>query len=153
MISDKTVEITFEPVVCKGKCPNITYYYLLSDHQASVINQVSCTGNYFIFQPITAVAPQQIRFERSLSSKLRFRANITSEIEFLGIKAVLANGRIVAYPTIEIATFWGGVQKNYHFLLIISGLIVICMFYCVIHQFRRIKGPAMKYSTLHEQEQ
>lgn len=62
---------------------------------------------------------------------------------------MLANGRQVPYPTIEVATFWGGVQKNRHYLLIISGLLVGCMLWCVVYQVRRKGGRGMKYATLH----
>lgn len=147
-ISDKQIEVVFTPIQCKGECPNATYYYLLHSTQENVVNQVACPGSFFLFQSSEVIIPVTIHADKTSDKRLKFKVNLTEHIEFLGIKAIINYTREVPYPVIEIATFWGGVQKNRHWLFLTSGLLVLGVLMCVLMIFRR--RNRMKYQQLPE---
>jgi hypothetical protein len=147
-ISDKQVEVVFTPIQCKGQCPNATYYFLLHSNQENVVNQIACPGSFFLFQNNEVLAPTTIHPEKASDKRLKFKLDISKEIQFLGLKAIIDGTHEVPYPVIEIATFWGGVQKSRHWLFIASGLLVLGVLLCVLAVFRR--RNRMKYQQLPE---
>lgn len=52
------------------------------------------------------------------------------------------------YPVVEVVTFWGGVQKNRHYLFMLSALSILCIVVCVITQFRRRARMNQRYEGL-----
>lgn len=109
---------------------------------------MACPGSFFLFQSSEVILPNIIKAEKGSDKKLKFKLNLTNEIEFLGIKAIIEHVREVPYPVIELATFWGGVQKSRHWLLLVSGLLVLGMLLCVLAVIRR--RNRMKYEQLPE---
>ena len=134
---EKQATVTFSPLVCPD-CKDVTYEYILGKSHNDVLTQTACEGNFFLFAPIQTLKPQVVKPKPSKteSGKLTFDIKLPEELTYLGLKALLKDGREVFYSVIEVSTVWGSIQKNknYHLGLLAFGVF---MFGFCCYMYRR----------------
>jgi hypothetical protein len=59
------------------------------------------------------------------------------ELTYLGIKAILDDGKEVTYNVIEVATIWGSLEKNKHYHASLVVIALFCCCFCLCMRFRR----------------
>lgn len=81
-----------------------------------------------------------------------FQSKLSGDIEYIGVKAVNnKTGEVVIYKPIEIATFWGQVQKNsqgsgFVFIIVVVSLGVCCLL--VAYRRRKRSAQTSEYAPL-----
>ena len=157
LMDSRTARLEFDPVECpsinKNCYKDYTYSEISSDKLEAVYAQLVCPSIAFSLedrQIITEGKSTPVHTSRFSNSRISFTENMKGDVDYIGVKAENSKtGDVVYYKPIEIATFWGQIEKqgkgNNDFIGVILMLCVIC---CILIALRKRRQRLSEYAPL-----
>ncbi len=75
--------------------------------------QTECPNAFFLFNKFKPLKHEHIAKPRKTENgSLEFKIKSLSEVMYVGVKAMLDNGKEITYNVIEIATLWASLHRQ-----------------------------------------
>lgn len=89
-----SVTVSFTPIVCNSShCPKAEYFYVESADRVEATSQAQCPSSFFLYTSIKSLTPQKVKTTQGINNTLTFTIPVQKELMYLGLKAILEDGR------------------------------------------------------------